>query len=287
MTVAYNPAGKFDIKVSETEFRRTPTRTLMARVYQPQGVGPFPVLLDLHGGAWNNQDRTANEPMDRSLASSGILVVAIDLTRAPEEPYPASVQDANYGVRWLKAKAKDWNGDPATVAALGSSSGGHEIELCAMRPHDPRYNAHPLAQAPNLDATLPFVVARSPVSDPFARYQQAERRQWAEMIQNSKTYFNPWETIHEGNPQKILERGEKVALPPMYILQGELDDNVLPEVQERFVATYRAAGGECEYEVFRGSEHRWVATPGPQTDRAYEQIKAFIARQLHAQRLAA
>ena len=287
MTVAYNPAGKFDIKVSETEFRRTPTRTLMARVYQPQGVGPFPVLLDLHGGAWNNQDRTANEPMDRSLASSGILVVAIDLTRAPEAPYPASVQDANYGVRWLKAKSKEWNGEPATVAALGSSSGGHEIELCAMRPHDPRYNAHPLAQAPNLDATLPFVVARSPVSDPFARYQQAEKRQWAEMIQNSKTYFNPWETIHEGNPQKILERGEKVALPPMYILQGELDDNVLPEVQERFVATYRAAGGECEFEVFKGSEHRWVATPGPQTDRAYEQIKAFIARQLHAQRLAA
>jgi acetyl esterase len=287
MTVTYNPAGKFDIKVSETEFRRTPTRTLMARVYQPQGNGLFPVLLDLHGGAWNNQDRTANEPMDRSLASSGILVVAIDLTRAPEAPYPASVQDANYGVRWLKARAKEWNGDPATVAALGSSSGGHEIELCAMRPHDPRYNAHPLAQAPNLDATLPFVVARSPVSDPFARYQQAERRQWAEMIQNSKTYFNPWETIHEGNPQKILERGEKVALPPMYILQGELDDNVLPEVQERFVATYRAAGGECEFEVFKGSEHRWVATPGPQTDRAYEQIKAFIARQLHAQRLAA
>ena len=287
MTVAYDPAGKFNIVVSETEFRRTPTRTLMARVYQPEGEGPFPVLLDLHGGAWNNQDRTANEPMDRSLASSGILVVAIDLTRAPEAPYPASVQDANYGVRWLKAKAKEWKGDPATVAALGSSSGGHEIELCAMRPHDPRYNAHPLAQAPNLDATLPFVIARSPVSDPFARYQQAERRQWAEMIQNSKTYFNPWETIHEGNPQKILERGEKVSLPPMYILQGELDDNVLPEVQERFVATYRAAGGACEFEVFKGSEHRWVATPGPQTERAYAQIKAFIARQLHAQRLAA
>jgi acetyl esterase/lipase len=107
------------------------------------------------------------------------------------------------------------------------------------------------------------------------------------MIQNSKTYFNPWETIHEGNPQEILERGEKVSLPPMYILQGELDDNVLPVVQEKFVATYRAAGGQCEFEIFKGSEHRWVATPGPQTDRAYEQIKAFIARQLRAQRLAA
>jgi len=287
MTVAYDPLGRFEIKVWDTEFRRTPARQLMARVYQPQGDGPFPALLDLHGGAWNNQDRTANAPMDESLARSGILVVAIDLTRAPEAPYPASVQDANYGVRWLKTKAREWNGDPATVAALGSSSGGHEIELCAMRPHDPRYNAHALPEAPNVDATLPYVVVRSPVSDPFARFQQAERRQWQEMIQNSKTYFNPWETIHEGNPQKILERGEKVSLPPMYILQGELDDNVLPAVQERFAATYKAAGGECEFEVFQGAEHRWVAKPSPQTDRAYERIKAFIARQLKAKRLAA
>jgi acetyl esterase/lipase len=225
--------------------------------------------------------------MDENLAASGLLVVAIDMRRAPEAPYPASVQDANYGVRWLKAKAREWNGDPATVGALGSSSGGHEIELCAMRPHDPRYNAHPLAEASNIDATLPYVVARSPVSDPYARYQQAERRQWAEMIQNSKTYFNPWETIYEGNPQLILERHEPVTLPPLYILQGELDDNVLPAVQEKFAATYRAAGGECELEIFKGCEHRWVANPSPQTDRAYERIKAFIARQLAAKQLAA
>lgn len=287
MATVYDPSKHYEIKVWDVEFRHDPVRTLMARIYQPQGSGPFPALLDLHGGAWNNQDRTANAPMDESLAASGLLVVAIDLRRAPEAPYPASVQDANYGVRWLKAKAQEWNGDPATVAALGSSSGGHEIELCAMRPHDPRYNAHPLPEAPNVDATLPYVVARSPVSDPFARYQQAERRQWAEMIQNSKTYFNPWESIYEGNPQLILERREPVTLPPLYVLQGELDDNVLPAVQEKFAATYRAAGGECELEIFKDCEHRWVAKPGPQTDRAYERIKAFIARQLAARRSAA
>jgi acetyl esterase len=287
MATVYNPGNKFEIKVSEVEFRRAPKRTLMARIYQPQGEGPFPALLDLHGGAWNNQDRTANAPMDESLARSGILVVAIDLTRAPEAPYPASVQDANYGVRWLKAKAREWNGDPASVGALGSSSGGHEIELCAMRPQDPRYNAHPLPEAPEIDATLKYVVARSPVSDPFARYQNAEQRQWQEMIQNSKNYFNPWESIHEGNPQEILDRGEKVTLPPMYVLQGELDDNVRPAVQEKFVNTYRRAGGQIEFEIFKGSEHRWVAKPSSNTDLAYEKIKAFIARQLSGLRQAA
>jgi len=280
MTVAYDPTKRFEIKVWDVEFRRDPVRTLMARIYQPQGQGPFPALLDLHGGAWNNQDRTANPPMDEKIAASGVLVAAIDLRVAPEAPYPASVADANYGIRWLKAKAREWKGDPATVGALGSSSGGHIIELCAMRPNDPRYNAHPLPEAPNLDARLTYVVARSPVSDPFARYQQAEKRQWQEMMQFSKIYFDPWETIYDGNPQHILDRNEKVELPPLFILQGELDDNVLPEVQKRFAASYRAAGGECDLEIFIGCEHRWVAVPGPQTDRAAEMVKEFIARQL-------
>lgn len=280
MGVAYDPAKQIDIKVWDVEYRRDPARPLMARIYQPQGEGPFPTLLDVHGGAWNAQDRTANAPVDERLAASGILVVAIDVRLASEAPYPASVADANYGIRWLKAKAREWNGDPDTLGALGSSSGGHVIQLCALRPHDARYTQYPLPEAPDLDATLTYVLARSPISDPAARYEQAKKMQRDTLIANSKFYFKPWESIFEGNPQHILERGETVTLPPMFILQGALDDNVLPAVQERFVETYRAAGGQIDLEVFPGSDHRWIIQPGPQTDRAIDMIKAFIARQL-------
>jgi dipeptidyl aminopeptidase/acylaminoacyl peptidase len=55
---------------------------------------------------------------------------------------------------------------------------------------------------------------------------------------------------------------------------------VLPEIQEKFAAAYRAAGGDCQLHVFPDSEHEWVAKPGPQTDRAREMLKAFIARNL-------
>src|SRR5688572_32197737 len=101
MATQYDPKARFDIEVREEPFRRTAKgRSLMARIYQPKAegkkAGPFPVLLDLHGGAWNNKDRTANEPMDRAIAASGVLVVAIDMTLAPEAPYPANVQDAHY-----------------------------------------------------------------------------------------------------------------------------------------------------------------------------------------------
>jgi len=257
---------------------------LMARVYQPQGVGPFPTLLDLHGGAWNNKDRFANEPMDRAVAASGVLVVAVDLTLAPEAPYPASVQDGNYGVRWLKSKAAEWNGEAAKLGVLGSSSGGHVAELLALRPRDARYNTIPLAGDAKVDATVAYVATRSPISDTVARYQQAEKMKRESMIKNNKTYFRPWETIVESNPQGILDRREAATLPPLLIMQGALDDNVLPAVQEKFAASYRAAGGECELHVFEGCEHEWVAKPGPQTDRAHEMVKAFIARNLTGRR---
>src|SRR5579863_4392135 len=57
---AYDPAGKFEITVNEVEMRRNSAgRMLKARIYQPKGAGPFPVVMDLHGGAWNAKDRTA------------------------------------------------------------------------------------------------------------------------------------------------------------------------------------------------------------------------------------
>ncbi|HKF66097.1 MAG TPA: alpha/beta hydrolase [Vicinamibacterales bacterium] len=281
---AYDPAAKLDIAVSEVELRRNKAgRMLMARIYQPAGPGPFPVILDLHGGAWNAKNRFAEEPMDRALAASGLLVVAIDMTLAPEAPYPACIQDANYAVRWLKTNAAKWRGDTSKVGVYGSSSGGHVAELLAMRPRDPRYNAIPLPDgtvAPNVDATVAFVAMRSPVSNPFARFKNAEDMKREPMMNNHKTFFVPWDTIHESNPQEILERHEKVTLVPFLIMQGALDDNVRPAVQEKFAQTYKAAGGDVEFHVFENCEHEWVAKPGPQTDRAREMVKAFVARQL-------
>ena len=280
---SYDPAAKFGLKISEVEYRRNKAgRQLIARIYEPAGKGPFPTVLDLHGGAWNAKDRKAEEPMDRAIAESGVLVVAIDLTLAAEAPYPACVQDANFAVRWLKTKAAAWNGNPAKIGVYGSSSGGHVAELLAMRPRDSRYNAIPLQEAPKTDASVAYVAMRSPISNTFARYQNAEKLKRIGMIKNNTTFFVPWDTIHESNPQEILDRRAAITKVPLLIMQGALDDNVLPAVQEKFVQSYKDAGGDIQYELFEGCEHEWVAKPGPQTDHARETVKAFIARQVNA-----
>jgi acetyl esterase/lipase len=268
--------------VTEVELRRnTAGRMLMARLYQPAGAGPFPTVLDLHGGAWNAKDRLAEEPMDRSIASSGVLVVAVDLTRAPEAPYPAAIQDANYAVRWLKWKAPTWKGDASRIGIYGSSSGGHVAELLAMRPHDSRYNSIALPQgALKADATVAYVAMRSPISDTWARYENAEHLKRADMVKNNTTFFRPWDAIHESNPVEILQRHERVTMVPMLVMQGALDDNMLPAAQKKFAEAYKAAGGDIQYELFEGCEHEWVAKEGPQTDRARAMVKSFIARQL-------
>ena len=283
LAASYDPAAKFGLKVSEVEYRRNKAgRQLIARIYEPVGKGPFPTVLDLHGGAWNSKDRKAEEPMDRAIAESGVLVVAVDLTIAPESPYPACVQDANFAVRWLKTKAAALNGNPAKIGLYGSSSGGHVAELLAMRPGDSRYNAIPLREAPRADASVAYVAMRSPISNTFARYQNAEKLKRSAMVKNNTTFFVPWDAIHESNPQEILDRHETITKVPFLIMQGALDDNVLPAVQEKFAQSYRDAGGDIQYELFEGSEHEWVAQPGPQTDHAREILKAFIARQLNA-----
>jgi len=287
MAIAYSPTAQFQYNVSDVEFRRIPSRVLMATVYQPQGTGPFPVILDLHGGAWNFKDRSANHLMCEALAASGMVVAAVDLTLGTEAPYPASVQDANLGVRWLKLKAAEWKGDASTIGMLGSSSGGHVAELVAMRPRDARYNALPLAGGAGIDATVNYVATRSPISDPLARYEHAVKNDRELLVERSKTYFNPWEAISEGNPQHILDRGEAVTLPPLLVMQGSLDANVPQPLQEKFVASYRKAGGDCHLEMFEGCEHMWIHDPGPQTTRAHDVLKAFIARQLQKMRLAA
>ncbi len=287
MTLAYNPANLFAVKVWEVDFRKTDQRTLIARIYQPQGTGPFPILLDLHGGAWSRKDRYANEPMARAIAAAGMLVVSPDLRISSEAPYPACVQDAHYAIRWLKHKALGWNGDPTHFGVLGSSSGGHVAQLIAMRPRDARYAALPLPEAPHLDATIAYLATRSPISNPVARRAQAEKKGNAAMMKKSDTFFGTPDSIHDGNPQEILDRKEKVQLPPLLIMQGELDDNVIPPIQEKFAATYRAAGGECQLEIFKDCEHEWTAVPSPEADRSHEMVMAFIAKQLRALQKAA
>src|SRR5262245_2723237 len=165
----------YEIKVEDVEYLRHGGTPLLARLYRPHGPGPFPIMVELHGGAWCRSDRLADKVIHEPLARSGVIVAALDWRQPPVAPYPASFQDIHYGIRWLKARAAELGSRPDLVGSMGNSSGGHQAMLLAMRPFDARYAALPLSVAsPAPDATVRCVILCSPVIDPIGRYRYAK-----------------------------------------------------------------------------------------------------------------
>src|SRR5579859_963531 len=149
---------ELEVDVKDVEYQQQAGQPWLARVYRPIGTGPFPTVVDVHGGAWNNGDRLNDVQMNQSMAAQGILTVAIDFRQPPEAGYPASVCDMNLAIRWLKVHASEFGGT-AKVGALGVSSGGHLVLLGGLRPTDPRYAALPLSgdSDAEVDASLAYV----------------------------------------------------------------------------------------------------------------------------------
>src|SRR6266567_2357061 len=246
-------AARFAIEVRDLAYQHWDGAPLLARLYRPIGAGPFPALIDVHGGAWASGDRLNNAPLDDALAKSGIAVLAIDFRMPPLWRYPASIADVNLATRWLKAHAQEFGSRRELVGGLGTSSGGHQLLLSVLRPEEPSYAALPLAEAPAEDARLPYLVLCWPISDPLARYRMVKEKGNARLVEAHDAYWATEDEMEEGNLQLILERGQAaLPLPPAIVVQGTADDNVTPDMADRFAAAYRARGGNLELHKFDG-----------------------------------
>ena len=256
----------------------------VAKLYKPSGDGPFPMVIDLHGGAWSNGDLADCDPRDQVLAASGLVVAAINFRHAGEG-YPTSLQDINFAVRWMKSNAKRFNGRADALGLSGTSSGGHLAMLAAMRPDDARYAALP--GPAGVDATVQAVVMQWPVINPLSRYHHARRQRdsanpptWVGNIpERHELYWKTTAAMAEGNPIGILEKGEKVQTPPSLWIQGQPDpthdyrDPESPvELNEplRFSLGYRKAGGYIETLYVDDKEKRG--------DVSHEPTAAFFHR---------
>ena len=274
--------ARFEIEVQDIEYRREAEQPLLARLYRPKGSGPFPALVEVHGGAWASGDRLNNAAIDEALAKSGIVVLAIDFRMPPEWRYPASIADINFATRWLKAHAGEFGSRRDLVAALGTSSGAHQLLLSALKPDDPRYAALPLPEAPGEDARVPYLVLCWPVSDPLARYRMVRERGNSRLVEAHDAYWASEAEMSEGNPQLVLERGEaKTPLPPAIVVQGTADDNVTEDMADRFAAAYQARGGQIELHKFDGQPHTFIPRdPASDASRqATELLRDFVLGQ--------
>jgi acetyl esterase/lipase len=97
--------GMFDVDTEEFDYISHGGAPLRARLYRPRGNGPFPAMVDGHGGAWIQGSFALNDSINRRIAAGGIVIMSVDYRLPPAETYPSSVADMNYAVRWLKMNA--------------------------------------------------------------------------------------------------------------------------------------------------------------------------------------
>jgi len=264
------------IRTEDLEYHRPNGVPLLARLYRPEGPGPFPGVLEVHGGAWTGGDRFNNTSIAEDLAANGIVVLSIDFRMPPIAGYPDTVADVNFGIRFLKENAERFGTRADLVGGLGTSSGGHLLLLNALRPRDPRYTA--AATSSGIDAGLAFAVVCWPVADPLTRFRVMTERGNERLVAAHNLFWPSVAAMEEGSPQHILDRNEAVAKPPMLIMQGTADNNLTDDMASRLTDSYRRIGGRITLEMFPGQPHAFIpaAPTAPASVRALGLIKAFI-----------
>jgi acetyl esterase/lipase len=292
----------FPFSVEDVEYRREGGKPLLATAFVPEGPGPYPAIVELHGGSWAAFDRTRNRAMHEALARSGVSVVALDYRKGAEHPWPAASADANYGVRWVKANAKRFKTRPDLVGISGNSSGGHSAILTAMRPLDPLQSSIALPGAPALDASVRCVVLLWPVLNPLGRYRNAQRAAarkppadfGARVMKNHEDYFGDERNMLEASVVRLLAGGARVSLPPVLFIQSSRDeihnfhnpDTGFPGTEaDLFADLYRKAGGELDLVYYDAPVSFMTVNPDlAESKDALARILEFVHRRIAVER---
>ena len=266
-----------NIVEQDIPYRTIGGEELLGRLYRPEDINADVLLVDVHGGAWTQNDRLNNATIHRYLAQRGMAVFALDFRMAPGHPYPAAVRDVNFGIRWVKKNMERLGVAPRLIGGLGTSSGGHLLTLAALRPDAPEFIGTE-GDFPKRNADLDFLVLCWPILDPLARYRMAQARGATNLIDAHHAFWPDEAAMGIGNPQLILERGEAATangkLPPILIVQGTADENVEHARADKFVEAYRKAGGIVELRKFADEPHAFI-TRNPSSPAAMEALVAI------------
>ena len=232
----------------DIEYARVADESLKLDVYVPEGAGPFPAVILVHGGGWTSGDKSGGPkkaliaPMQEPLERAGFAWISINYRLAPKHRYPACIDDVETAIRWVKSHAGQYRFDLERIALSGESAGGHLVALAAVRADE----------STRLAAIVPFYAvfdlgARVKSGEPLpANYVALFGRESADA---------PLRTLlRDASPLTHVKPG----LPPFLLVHGTADTRVAFEQSTTMQTRLRAAGVPCELLAIKDGGHGMI-----------------------------
>lgn len=261
-------AASSDAELREVVYRVVNELELKMDVATPDGPGPFPVVVCLHGGGWSMGNKRSFHPIIRDLAERGFVAATVQYRLAPAARHPAQVEDALAAVRFLRDHAVQWKIDPNQVALMGASAGAH-LALLAGLPEPAR------------KLGINAIISISAPTD-LRDWRMSES---AERALRESTGKSDSDLLADllGSPTRtgaLVESASPVTLvrdssPPVLIFQWREDQAVPASQAERLISALVHSRVQHEIVWFEGRGH---ALNGPGVTTIVPHTAAFLGR---------
>lgn len=241
---------------------------ILARVYTPEGEGPFPVLVYFHGGGWVIANLNTYDSSARALTNAAnAIVVSVAYRQAPENPFPAAMNDAYTAYQWVVENAAQINGDPNNVAVAGESAGGNLAAVVALRARNEGFQM-PVHQ-----------LLVYPVTN-YA-FDTESYQVYADAVPLSKALMMWFRDLYLPNPEagadpyaSPLRADDLSGLPPATVILAQIDP--LQSEGMAYAQRLMDAGVPTTVEVFEGTTHEFFGM-GPFVPQASDTVEMAAA----------
>lgn len=245
---------------------------LDARVYQPEGDGPFPVILYIHGGGWVIADLDVYDSSPRALCNAAkAVVISTHYRQAPEHKFPAAHEDVYSVYKWVLANATKYKGDNKKIALAGESAGGNlAIGICLKAKDEG-------IQMP-VHQVLVYPVASNDL-DTLSEKENAHAKPLNRAMMKwfvEHTFAKPEDS--ESRLISLVKTADLTGLPSTTVITAQIDP--LRSDGEALAKKLEAAGVAVAYKNFDGVTHEFFGM-GAVVDKAKEAVK-FAADNLQA-----
>lgn len=259
-------AAKYYTEREEAVYRETEDGPLSVIASIPSADGAFPLVVHIHGGAW--QQGSAGYPGMEMLARAGIAVASVEYRLTGTAPHPAQIRDVNAAVRWLKANPQGWEIDTDRIALTGGSAGAHLSSLLAAAPNVKKFQpkGFDLEQPPTVDAVVPHYGAYDlRFEDGCGEAFPAPLRKLLDGKCSSE------ELKAEVSPITHIDNAD----PAVLLFHGGQDEMVPVEQSRRYRDALEKAGVPVKYHELEGVGHGYLAKKDL-VRRTHEQMVTFL-----------